>query len=104
MSNYSLVDTNEMKKFFPETFETPPQEILDGVTTGDYVKLCFESDVGHSERMWVKVVRRLEDRMEGTLSNYPVWEGFGRFGDKVVFKICHVYNVEKKRETEEARP
>lgn len=98
MTGFKLADAFEKAKLYPETFEIPSERRLKNLQAGDWAKLCFEDGADYAERLWVKVVRRLDDTFEGELANRPCWRGFGSLGDSVVFKTCHVYDILKERE------
>ena len=62
----------ELNRQHPETFEIPSTEDRNEVTTGDLVKLVFNTRGGPGERMWVKVTHDDRGHLRGKLDCVPV--------------------------------
>lgn len=99
---YSFVNAVQMHKLHPDTFEIPTEEVRFNLQPGDHVKLIFKPrwKDGVTERMWVRVFRRLNDKgvYEGALANEPMYDlkRVIQFEDVVFFRPDHVADIEVK--------
>lgn len=87
----------------PETFYIPALEQRQSLGVGDYAKLRFyirvEDDDGGiedcGERMWVKVVGRLDGWYRGELANQPDATAEIQPGFEVWFQPRHVIDIDR---------
>ena len=77
----------------PNTFWIPSEAEKDAVRPGDLVKLMWEVRGLPGERMWVHVTQVKGDRLEGQLSNTPVFVGLDP-GARVKFKREHIIDID----------
>lgn len=84
-----LVDTIEMNKIHPDTFQLPPKEVLDNLKVGDTVKVC-----NSNERFWCIVDDFItDDLIVGVIDNQLLIDyGYG-FDDKIFIHKNNIYDV-----------
>ena len=100
-----FVDARKMAAENPDTFQDVPEQELNTIRRGDYVKVCVPVQLSKGEfphetqeRFWVKVVRVKGDEIAGRIANDLVFrEKHGLdFNDRVVFEKRHIYSVMRK--------
>ena len=92
INQYTLQDCQKKNEQFPETFHIPSSESCDDLKRGKLVKLIFEYEDGHAERMWVCIAERDGDKYIGHLDNSPVLidKEHLKYNDLVIFETRHI--------------
>lgn len=89
----TLVDVERVAAEHPDTFHIPNRGMRERLRPGDLVKLHFQNDEGHVERMWVETRAVGLLGYEGILDNDPTRPMGVEAGDSVGFLPCHVGSV-----------
>lgn len=81
-----MVDAQQMHRTYPDTFEVPTREELDGLTPGALVKIC-----DNEQRFWTRVVTTEGEFIYATVENETGREDRGYGCDqKVRYEKRHV--------------
>jgi len=91
--NFELADCVQRNKEHPETFHIPSVDEKSLLGKGDYVKLCFETKSGGSERMWVEITEIEGNSFKGVLDNNPVVVNELTCGDELQFELKHIASI-----------
>jgi len=85
-----LIDAEKRHAAAPDTFETPPLEMREGLRVGDFARLIFEP----GERLWVEIVKVGAEGSAyiGAIRNHPIASRF-QYGDWVGFDPRHVCDL-----------
>lgn len=78
----------------PDSFYIPSEEARFGLQEDAIIKICFDMPEG-AERMWVKVVERLDEpgMFIGALDNEPFQSSEFGAGDEFFFHARNVINI-----------
>ncbi|MCY9738149.1 DUF2314 domain-containing protein [Paenibacillus alvei] len=90
---YKLIDGVKMNEQYPESFKIPSKSDIRNLEVGNHVKLGFEEDGKHTERMWVLLTRIDGDDFEGILDNDPFNLETIKCGDLVKFNSKHILST-----------
>lgn len=80
----------------PDTFEIPEEWEINSLKPGDYAKLIFLVVDGGAERMWVQITGVTDGVFVGTLANNPLFIESLSFGDKILFSIQNIIDIDNK--------
>ena len=82
----------------PDTFQIPNECWRMNLMVDTFVKIIFNMPDG-AERMWVKVVERLEERgmYIGALGNVPFQSSEFGLGDEFFFHAKHIIDIFEER-------
>lgn len=91
-------DAQGMRIQYPDTFEAPSKEDLDGLKVGDYVKVCIrvpnrEEGMPESERFWVEITKIKDDVITGKVSNDLLCLPLV-YQEKISFNKNNIYSTE----------
>ncbi len=99
MTDYILVNVEDMNKEHPDTFGIHSREDRDSLQPGDIAKLLFEYTSGlPTERMWVQVKESKDGTYLGELDNVPCNDLLD-FGDEVEFgpeNVADIFDLDKE--------
>lgn len=101
MSNWILVNVEEVGFNFAHSFSIPSESIRNSLKPGDYAKLIFQlknskipNDKPIAERMWVIVKKITKNGYEGTLDNDPQVISGLIAGGSVSFNKQHIIDIQ----------
>lgn len=85
-----FVDAQEMHKKYPETFFVPPQEDLDAIKIGDYIKVCISL-----ERFWASAIEIDGNTIKAIVANELVNspEHVLHYGNFIEVEKRHIYDI-----------
>lgn len=95
---YIIQDPQPTAAEAPYTYYLPPPDFLASVSSGDIVKIIFESvpisQKYGAERMWVIVQERKGDELVGILDNDPYDIPQLKSGKRIAFKISDIIDID----------
>jgi hypothetical protein len=83
-----FLDAQEMNRKHPDTFEVPPEEILNGLVVGDYVQVAE-----NRERFWVELIEIFDTELSGRVDNDLVHDHSFKCDDTITFERKNILNV-----------
>lgn len=86
-----FLDAQKQHKKYPDTFWVPSQDLLDSISTANYVKIC-----DNHERFWVEVMEVDGDKITGRVDNDLVHEHNFKCDDTIKFEKRHVMDILRK--------
>lgn len=97
---WKLGDGHARNKKYPNSFQVPTPQEKAQVQPGDLVKVMFEPSLFPpgsdkiGERMWVRVTKAVDRRLEGWIDNYPICFPRLEYGDTIRFQRKHIIDFD----------